>query len=69
MEMLSEMNNESEPESDTAQEETETVTESSVYGEDLQQIHTDLQVICGFIVVFLIIVLCDYIYKFFKIFF
>lgn len=68
MEMLSEMNNESEPESDTEQE-TETVTESSVYGEDLQQIHTDLQVICCFIVVFLIIVLCDYIYKFFKIFF
>lgn len=69
MEMLSEMNNESEPKSDTEQEETETVTESSVYGEDLQQIHTDLQVICCFIVVFLIIVLCDYIYKFFKIFF
>lgn len=68
MEMLSEMNNESEPESDTEQE-TETVTESSVYGEDLQQIHTDLQVICCFIVVFLIIVLCGYIYKFFKIFF
>ena len=68
MEMLSEMNNESEPESDTEQE-TETVTESSVYGEDLQQIHTDPQVICCFIVVFLIIVLCDYIYKFFKIFF
>ena len=45
------------------------MTESSAYGEDLQQIHTDLQVICCFIVVFLVIVLFDYIYKFFKIFF
>lgn len=37
--------------------------------EDLLQVHEDLQVISCFIVVFLIILLCHYIYKFFKIFF
>lgn len=44
-------------------------TEAYMLQGDLQQIHTDLQVICSFIVVFLIIILCHYVYKFFNIFF
>lgn len=40
-----------------------------VLHEDLQQVHEDLQAVCCFIIVFLIIVLCQYIYKFFKMFF
>lgn len=56
-------------ETETETETTETETEASVMHEDLQQIHTDLQAICCFIVVFLIITLCSYIYRFFKMFF
>lgn len=44
-------------------------TEIMILHEDLLQVHEDLQVISCFIVVFLIILLCHYIYKFFKIFF
>ena len=60
---------ETETETGTETGTTEAETETSVIHEDLQQVHTDLQVICCFIVVFLVILLCDYIYKFFRIFF
>ena len=69
VEKLSEMGYGTEPETETAETDTETEAETSVMHEDLQQVHTDLQVICCFIVVFLVILLCDYIYKFFRIFF
>ena len=69
VEKLSEMGYGTEPETETAETDTETEAETSVMHEDLQQVHTDLQVICCFIVVFLIIIICDYIYKFFRIFF
>ena len=71
MDTLTEMGfgTEEETETGTAETETETGTETSVIHEDLQQVHTDLQVICCFIVVFLIITLCSYIYRFLKIFF
>lgn len=40
-----------------------------VLHEDMQQVHTDLQAICCFIIIFLIILLCQYIYRFFRMFF
>lgn len=40
-----------------------------VLHEDMQQVHTDLQAICCFSIIFLIIQLCHYIYRFFKMFF
>lgn len=40
-----------------------------VLHEDMQQVHTDLQAICCFVIIFLIIQLCHYIYRFFKMFF
>lgn len=73
VETLEEMGFGTEDETETGTTETETETETemetSVMHEDLQQLHTDLQVICCFIVVFFIISLCSYIYRFFKIFF
>lgn len=64
--------------------ESETLTEAGVYMEaafaetetgvqvlhdDLTQIHEDLQTACCFIIVFLVILLCQYVYRFFRIFF
>lgn len=69
METLEEMGFGTEAETETETTETETETETSVIHEDLQQVHADLQVICCFIVVFLITILCSYIYRFFKMFF
>lgn len=40
-----------------------------VLHEDMQQVHTDLQAICCFIIIFLIILFCQYIYRFFRMFF
>ncbi len=47
----------------------ELYTEVMILHEDLQQIHEDLQVTCSFIIIFLVIIVCHYIYKFFNIFF
>ena len=48
---------------------TEMETGMMVLHGDMQQVHTDLQAICCFIVVFLIILLCQYAYRFFRMFF
>lgn len=48
---------------------TELETGMMVLREDMQQVHTDLQAICCFVIIFLIIQLCQYIYRFFRMFF
>lgn len=59
-------------EAETGEEESAPVpetAESAVPREELLQIHEDLQVISCFMVVFIVIMLCHYSYRFFKIFF
>jgi hypothetical protein len=48
---------------------SELYSEIAVLDDDLQTVHNDLQVISSLIVVFIIVMLLEYVYKFFKIFF
>jgi serine-aspartate repeat-containing protein C/D/E len=48
---------------------SELYSEIAVLDDDLQTVHNDLQVISSLIVVFIIVMLLEYVYKFFRIFF
>ena len=46
-----------------------TVGDSEGYGEMLNTLHSDLGIICSFLVLFTLVILFRYIYKFFNMFF
>lgn len=48
---------------------TTTVGSTGEYAEMLSNVHTDLGVICSFLVFFTLVILLKYIYKFFNMFF